>query len=84
MLIVRVIGIPDKTYPRDIWGRLLKQFKPLRSERVLKQRNSRRIPTRSAQTCNKTKLLRISAANEYERDFLVNLLCNWSDVSSDG
>ena len=49
VLIIGVVGIPDKAYSRDIRERLLKQVEPLGSERVLKQRNSRRISTRSAQ-----------------------------------
>src|SRR6476660_5592526 len=84
VLIIRVVGIPDKAYSRDIRERLLEQLEPLGSECVLQQRNSRRISTRSAQARDKAQLLRVSAADEYERNLLINLLRDWSDVSSDG
>ena len=80
LFIVRMVRIPEEGYPRDLWRGLFEKFKPLGSECILEQRNSGGVAPRSTEARDKTKLLRIGAADEYERDRFIKLFCNWSDV----
>ena len=83
MFIVRVIRIPKKGYFGDFWRSLFKKLKPLRSKRILQKCNPCCDSSWPTKTFDETKLLGISATDEYKWDSFINLLCNRRDISSD-
>ena len=84
LFIVRVIRIPQKCHFGDFWRSLFKKLKPFRSECILQERDPRRVSSRSTKAFDKTKLLRISATDEYKWDLFINLFRNRRHISPDG
>src|SRR5262249_52878110 len=83
LFIIRVIRIPEECDPGDMRCSLLQEFETLGREFVLQQRNAGRVAAGSTETRYETELLRIGAAEKYERDRFIKFLCNPSDVAAD-
>ena len=84
LFIIRVIRIPEECDPGDSRCSLLKELETLGCKLVLQQRNASRVASGSTETRYETELLRIGAAEKYERDRLIKFLCNSSDVAAGG
>src|SRR5215510_15211911 len=69
-------------WPRD-WSSDVCSSDLLGREFVLRQRNASRVAAGSTETRYETELLRIGAAEKYERDRFIKFLRNPSDVAAD-